>query len=198
MGRSRKSIGDAMSASSAASPSRPSAAARRRPMRPARPVRGRDLADLARDQPKTAAVEGLAERNRYFARTVPAQFDDGRLVAGKTQRRREPGRGGARMDDDVAIAGGIEGQREAGPQRGCDFGAAGIDVDQRNLRAGQLGAQPGAQRTHHPRADDGDPVGRSGRCVPDRVERRLHVGGEHAARRRHVLPAAARPTPPAG
>src|SRR5262245_60497836 len=57
-------------------------------MGPARAVRRRDLADLARDDPQAAAVEGFAERRGDVAFAIPAELDDGRLLAGKAQRGR--------------------------------------------------------------------------------------------------------------
>ena len=58
-------------------------------MRERRPVRGRDLADLARNELQPAAVERAAERHRDRPRPVPAQLDDGRLVAGDVERGRQ-------------------------------------------------------------------------------------------------------------
>ena len=72
-------------------------------MRPPRPVRRGDVADLARDQPQPPAVERLAERRRHLGCAVPAQLDDGRLVAGEPQRRREARGRRTRMENDVAI-----------------------------------------------------------------------------------------------
>src|SRR5262245_62128459 len=63
---------------------------RRKPpsMAPARPMGGRDLADLARDEPQPTAMERFAEWQRDIASPVPAQLDDARLLAGQPQRRR--------------------------------------------------------------------------------------------------------------
>jgi hypothetical protein len=41
------------------------------------------------------------------------------------------------------------------------------------------------RQTDHAGPDNRDPVGRTGLRVPDGVERRFHVGGEHGAVRRH-------------
>ena len=74
-------------------------------VRERRAVRRRDLADLARDQLQAAAVKRAAERHRDVARAVPAQFDDGRFVAGESSAVVKPCGGGAGVEDKVAIGG---------------------------------------------------------------------------------------------
>src|SRR5215813_7980313 len=86
------------------------------PVRPAGAVRGRNLADLACRQPQPPAVKRLAERCRDVARSIPAQFDNGRLLPGEPQRRGQAGAAAARMKDEIALAQRIIGVREAGAE----------------------------------------------------------------------------------
>ena len=72
---------------------------------PARAMRRRDLADLAGDELEAAGVEDVAERDFHFVGAVPGQFQHRRLVAGEPQRGREPGRGGAGVHHQIAVAG---------------------------------------------------------------------------------------------
>jgi hypothetical protein len=90
------------------------------------------------------------------------------------------------MDHEIAFALRRGRQREACAECRGDFGAARLDIDQRHLRAGNPSGEPRAQRTDHAGAHDGDAVRRTGCRVPHGVERGLHVGGEHPARRRQV------------
>src|SRR6266850_1337219 len=54
---------------------------------PARAMRGRDPADLTGDKSQAAAVKLLAEGRRDVASAIPAQLDDGCLLAREPQRR---------------------------------------------------------------------------------------------------------------
>ena len=83
-------------------------------------------------------------------------------------------------------AGARVGLGEAQAERARELRARRIDVDQRHLGARDARAQKADQRADHARADHGDAAGRPGRRVPGRVERGLHVGGQHRARQRHV------------
>ena len=159
---------------------------------PARPVRRRDLADLARNQAQAAAVERFAERSRDLLRpyqlssiTAPRR----RQVAARW--RAPPGR--ARMDHEIAVAAPHRGSAKPTPSTAAISARLRVDVDQRDLGAREPRRQPCAQRADHAAADDGNPVGRAGRRVPDGVERSLHVGGEHR-RRRPARPAGSRAT----
>src|SRR5690242_15834145 len=129
-------------------------------MRPARTVRGRDLADLAGDEPEPPAVEGAAERCRHVAGAIPAHLQDGRLLARKRERGREPGRAAARMHDEVAVAWRRVRGRKSAAERLSEPGALAHDVDQCDLRAGQAAAQPCHQSADHPAAHHRDAVGR--------------------------------------
>src|SRR5260370_21371102 len=51
--------------------------------RPPRAVRWRDASDLAGYEPQAPTVERLAEARRDIAGSIPAQLDDGRLLARK-------------------------------------------------------------------------------------------------------------------
>src|SRR5215475_15231697 len=66
-------------------------------------MRGRNLADLARDQPKPTAMERAAQRHRNRRVAIPAQLDDGGFVAGRRQRRRQPRAAGAGVKDQPAL-----------------------------------------------------------------------------------------------
>src|SRR5262249_18260178 len=76
-------------------------------------VRGRDLADLARDEPQPAAVEGFPERHGHVAAAVPAELDHARLLAGEPQRGRKPARAGTGVEDEIAIGRRCVRRREA-------------------------------------------------------------------------------------
>ena len=90
-------------------------------------------------------------------------------------------------------AGACSGAAKSKPKRARELGARRIDVDQRHLGVGEsCAAQVADQRADHAGADDRDAVAGAGRGVPDGVERGLHVGGEHRARRRHAVGQAGR------
>ena len=76
-------------------------------------------------------------------------------------------------------------------------GARRIDVDQRDVGAGERAAEEAGQRADHARTDDGDLAEGAGAGIPHGVERGLHVGGEHGARGRDGRPARAPPHRPA-
>ena len=100
-----------------------------------RAVRGRDLADLAGNDLQAAAVERAAERHRHRPRAVPAQLDDGRLVAGDVERGGKSLRRGAGVKDEIAIGRRRVGRGEVQAQRPGQVVARRIDVDERHLRA---------------------------------------------------------------
>ena len=166
---------------------------------PARAVRRRDLADLAGDELQAAGVEDVAERHFHVVGAVPGQFQHRRLVAGEPQRGREPGRRRAGVHHQVAVAGRLRRaprSRRRTPARSRR--APGLMSTTVTSRAGYLGAQPRDQQPEHAGADHRDPVRRTGRAVPDGVERRLHVGGEHGALGAAARRAAARYFRPEG
>ena len=65
-------------------------------------------------------METFTQGSRDFLVAVPAQLDHRCLEAGETQRGRQPALAGAGMEDDVAIAAGVIGQRKAAADRGGD------------------------------------------------------------------------------
>ena len=68
---------------------------------------------------------------------------------------------------------------------GFDHRRAGlVRVDDMDLGARQSRRQCGGHEAHHSGADHHDPVARPGARIPDRVERRLHIGGKRRAARR--------------
>ena len=77
----------------------------------------RDLADLAGNELQAAAVERAAERHRHGPRAVPAQLDDGRLVAGDVERGGKARRAGAGVKHEIAIGGRRVRRRELQAQR---------------------------------------------------------------------------------
>ena len=151
-----------------------------------RAVRGRDLADLARNDLQAAAVERAAERHRHGPRAVPAQLHDGRLVAGDVERGGKSRGRGAGVKDEIAIGRRGVGRRELQAERPGQLLARRIDVDERHLRAFDPRAEKSDQRADHARADHRDAPGRTRRGVPGRIERGLHIGGQHRARQRNV------------
>ena len=138
-------------------------------------------------------MERAAERDRDLVRAIPAQLQHRRLVAGEIERGRKAGGSAAGMDDEVAIAGRRIRRGKADAERAGKFGAGRLDVDQGHLGAGKPAAQPGDQRADDARADHRNTVGGRGPRVPHGIERGLHVGGEHRARRRHADRVSARP-----
>ena len=73
------------------------------------------------------------------------------------------------------------------PSARANVRARRIDVDQRHLGAFDPRAEKSDQRADHAGADHGDASGRARRRVPRRVQRGLHVGRQHRARRRNVV-----------
>ena len=113
-------------------------------------------------------MERAAERHRDRRVAVPAQLDDGGLVAREAERGRETGAAGAGMEDEIAFGWRLVGQREPQAERFGDAGARRIDVDQRDLGGGERAAEEAGQRADHARADDGDLAERRRRRHPTR------------------------------
>ncbi len=91
------------------------------------------------------------------------------------------------MEDQIAIASRVGGQRELDTERGGDLGPTGIDVHERHLRR-----RKGAQQARHAAADHsgpdyGDAVAEQWRRVPEGVDRGLDRAGEDGASRGYVL-----------
>ena len=137
---------------------------------------------------QAAAVERAAERHRDVARAVPAQLDDGRLVAGEIERGREPlGRWrwrGTRNRNRVGAASGVA---KLSPSAAASAARAGS-------MSTSVTSAPSIRAQRYPTSAPTTPAPTTairpdgpGRGVPGGVERRLHVGGEHRARRRHAV-----------
>ena len=137
-------------------------------MGPLAAMRRRHLADLAGDQLQPAAVEGAAQRHRHRRIAVPAQLEDGRLVASAGQRGREPGGAGAGMDDKPAVGGRaircgeLQAERRSDPARAGSMSTSVTSADF-ELRAEKSGQCADHARTHH-----GDPPEGTGARHPRR------------------------------
>ena len=119
----------------------------------------------------------------------PYQLSSMTVPSGREQVQRplEPGGRRAGVHDQVATVGGVGRQREVDAERGRDVGPAGIDVDERDLHAGNRREQARDAAADHPGADDGDPVAEQRRGVPQGVDGGLDGAGEHGTRGRHAL-----------
>ena len=92
----------------------------------------------------------------------------------------------AGVEDKVAFGTRCRGQAVGETERGRESRAPRVDVDQLDLGAGNLRAQPRDQAADHAGADHRDAVAHAGRAVPARVDGGFHVGGEHRARGRQA------------
>ena len=122
------------------------------------------------------------------AGAVPAQLDDGRLVARELERGGKPGGGGAGVKHEVAIGRRVVGRGEADAERARQVGARADRCRRASPRRPSMRAQrtPTSAPTTPAPTTAMRPDG-PGRRVPGGVERGLHVGGEHRARRRHAV-----------
>ena len=91
-------------------------------------------------------MERAAERQPDLGVAVPAEVDHGALGREQVERALQPGRRRAGVDDQVAAAGGVGRQREVDAERGRDRGPAGIDVDERDLHAGNRRSRRATQQ----------------------------------------------------
>src|SRR5260221_11855751 len=138
-------------------------------------------ADVRRAQGQPPAVELLAERRRDRRRAVPAELDDRRLEAGEGERRRQACPAAAGMDDEIGIAGRLGGRGEGAAERGSKGAPTGIGVDERDARARQPRRQRCDETADDAGTDDCAAIADERSGIPQRVDRRLHVGGEHRA-----------------
>ena len=136
---------------------------------------------------EAAGVERAAEREPHLGVAVPAEVEHRALGREQVERALQPGRRRARVDDQVAAAGGVVRPREAGAERGRDLGPRRVDVDERHLDRREPGEQAGDAAADHPGADHGDAVADQRRRVPQGVDGGLDRAGEHGARGRHVV-----------
>ncbi len=152
-------------------------------------VRRSDLADLAGDELQAAAVERFAERQPRHRRCRTSSAP--RSCASSPASRSAVARPAA-----LALAwktrshsvGAASGSAKRAPSARASFSRDGAMSTTVTSAPGSPRAQiarPAARP--HPPPTIGDPIRRAGRAVPHGVERRLHVGGEHGARRRDVV-----------
>ena len=157
-------------------------------MRPARPVRRRDLADLARNQLQPAAVEGAAERHRHRR---PRRTSSAR----RRSPRRRASRARWRARRCCALAWKTRSQSPGAASGGAKRSAAAPSASA--ARAGSMSTSvtsaPASCAQRKPTSAPTTPapttataLDRAGAGIPHGVERGLHVGGEHRARRRHA------------
>ena len=145
------------------------------------------MPDLAADESQLLAMKCAAERNRDGTRAEPAQFEHRGFIASQSDCRFQAGGRAACVDDDIAAHWRQGRSRKRDPKRARHLLACRIDIDQRDLGARHLPAQVGDQHPDDTAADDGNPVSRARHGVPDRIERRFHICGEHGPRWRHIV-----------
>ena len=82
-------------------------------------------------------------------------------------------------------------RRSSRPSFRASSARAGLISTSVTCAPATLPAQKSDQRADHAAANNGDAAGRARLCIPDRVERGLHIGGKHrahAAARRRATP----------
>src|SRR4051812_14174443 len=90
------------------------------------------------------------------------------------------------MEHDIRLVYGVERLLEcAAPITGYG-GSRRINVDHRHVGPGQACRQIADQKANPPRPDDDDPITGSRARVPQRVQGRLHVGGERGPAARYI------------
>src|SRR4051812_9026242 len=90
------------------------------------------------------------------------------------------------MEHDIRLVYGVERLLEcAAPITGYG-GSRRIDVDHRHVGPGQACRQIADQKANHPRPNDDNPITGSRARIPQRVQGRLHVGGERGPAARHI------------
>ena len=153
---------------------------------PARAARGRDLADLRRDSLSRRAWKSRPRgagtmRSPYqlISTTVAS-------VPAQASAQARPAALALAWKTTSASPGASSGFAKRGAQ-GCATVSRRdeVDVDDRDLGPGQPRGEARDEAADDARADDQDPVARPGAGIPERVERRLHVGREHRAPGRH-------------
>ena len=181
-GRSANATSSVSSASRRSSASSASALSMRRPWLQRGRRDGDDLADLRRDEPQPAAVEGEAEGRRHLRVAIPAQLDDRRLRARRRRARRQGRRAVAlAWKTTSASPGASRGCRSGSPAPRRGRGATGRC--RRPSPRRPAGAPPARRRGSRGRPPRPPRCGRPAPAPEShrRVERRLHVGGEHRA-----------------
>ena len=158
------------------------------PMAPAGPPCGCDGAHLGGPQAQPLAMEGAAERRRDTA-VSPYQL---RSMTSASNPASESASANPSPVPDAwkttsHSVGADAAVSEAKAERRGHLRAGRVDIDERHLRAGQPGAEPGRKAADGAAADHGDAVADAGRGVPTRVQRRLDLRREHRASRRHIV-----------
>ena len=131
-------------------------------------------------------MERLAERDLGAARAVPTELEHGRLECGELERGGEAGGGAARVHDEVRVARRVRRRLERDAETLRRRGLARVDVDELDVAAAARG-EPRDEAADGARADHRDAVAEPRRRVPDSVDRRLEVRGEHRARGWHAV-----------
>ena len=142
---------------------------------------------MARYQLQPAAVECTAKRHRHMSVAVPAHFQHRRLETRERKRGSKPFRHAAGVNYQIAIRRRRFRLGKIYAERSRQIRARQIDIDQRHLCPGNPAAQESDQRADHARPHHRNSIGRLRSCIPDRVERSLHIGGQHGTCRRHAI-----------
>ena len=132
-------------------------------------------------------MKGFAERRGTGAGAIPAEFDDQRLESGDAQRRFEPRRGRARMDDNVGVLASAFWLRETNAQRPGGFSSFCVHVKKLDLAADDTGCQKRDKTANRAAADDGHTIADMRPRVPQSSDRGLKSRCQDRALRRHVL-----------
>src|SRR5215213_5074388 len=145
------------------------------------------MPNLGGDELQPLAVEGAAQGSVDGAGPIPTHLDDPRLEArARESRAQSLGRGGG-VEYDVSVTGCIIGTCERCAQVLGKGAAAGIEIDQRDLRSWNARRKMGGEQTDHAPSHYDDPIAWSAAAVPDRVQGRLEISGKNGAPRRNAL-----------
>ena len=132
-------------------------------------------------------MKRFAERRGNDAGAIPAEFDDQRLESGDAQRRFEPRRGRARMDDNVGIRASALWLRETNAQSPGGFRSFCVHVKKLDLAADDTGCQKRYQTANGAPADNGHTIADMRPRVPQSSDRGLESRCQDRALWRHVL-----------
>ena len=184
-GISSNRVGPSSNASYRASASSSSASASRSAWLRRPRIGGATAPTWRGDQAQTSCVECLAERHRWRLVAVPACLDDARLERGTVQREAQAGFAGRGMHDQFLLWRRRVRRGEAAAEPPRQSFARRIDVHHRHLRARNACQQRCGQQADHAGADHQHALAGQRRRIPCQIERRLHVGSQHRALRRH-------------
>jgi hypothetical protein len=135
-----------------------------------------------------ASPSGSAHRRGGRTSSARARWPRNRPVRSAVARpgRRARWHARPRRHRGLASAGRARSASPSCASRLCDRSAANVSTTS-TLHAGNARGQPRDQQAHHPATDHRDAVA-DARCgVPQRIDRRLHVGGQHRARGRQAI-----------